>query len=168
MAKAVQVIYTIQDDKGKQATTAVKIPSTLTLPEMVEFSQQMAILINNLTTGQIVNVGVCVAVDISGLGLATAPGATSDVEEKGYFQFNTAGAFKSSVQVPCFSDLLVVGGSDRIDESDASVVAFRDAMLTGITLPVATTTVQPCDAREDDIVSLAFARERFRSSGKRA
>lgn len=167
MAHAVKIIYTLKDNKGKLATCEIKVPTGLTVANYVEFGQEMGTLIVNMTIGQIVNVGVAVTVDIAGLGWPTAPGVTSDVEEKGAFQFITAGNFSTGVSLPTLSELLVTDGSDALDQSDAAVIAFRDAMIDGILLPVGAITVQPTDSREDDIEALVYARERFRASGKR-
>lgn len=167
MAKAVQVIFTIKDNKGKLSTTAIKIPTGISLPNMVEFAQEAAVLVDAVTIGQIVNVGLAITVDTSALGLTPVPGATSDVEEKGTFQYMSAANFRTSTRIPCWSDLNVVTGSDEVDLTDADVIAFNNMMVNGLVLPVGAITVQPCDIRESDIISLDWARERFRASGKR-
>ena len=149
------------------ATTEVKVPTTLTAVQLIEFAQQMAILMDAVTIGQIVNVGVVLAVDISGLGLTGAPGSTADVEEKGVFMYNAVGGFRTTVQVPCLADTDVIPGSDEIDLTDADILAFNTAMISGLLLPVGAITVSPTDSREADITSLDWARERFRASGKR-
>ncbi len=168
MPKALQVIFSFVDDKGKTATTSVNIETTHTLAGALEFAQEVAVLINNVTTCKITAVNVSAPVDISGLGLATSPGATSDIEEKGVFQYETAGGWKTSVSVPGWSDLLVLSGTDTIDIADSDVAAFNDMMIDGITPTTYATLVEPSDTREDDIDSLDWARERFRASGKRA
>ena len=166
MAHAVKVIYTIKDNKGKLATCEIKIPNGLTVANYIEFATEMGTLIANITIGQIVNVGVAITVDIDA-GWPVAPGVTSDVEEKAAWQFVAAGNWRTGVNVPTLSELLVVDGSDELDLTDADVLAFNDAMIDGILLPVGAVTVEPTDARENDIESLVFARERFRASGKR-
>ncbi len=89
MAHAVQVIYTIKDNKGKLATCTIKVPTGLTVANYAEFATDMGTLINNITTGQIVNVGIAITVDLDA-GWAQVPGVTSDVEEKASWQFNAA------------------------------------------------------------------------------
>jgi len=167
MAHAIKVIYSIRDNKGKLATTEVKAPTGKTIAQYQEFAQKLGTLINNVVIGQIVNVSIAFTVDISTQGWAASPGLTSDVEEKGVFQYLTVGGFNTGVALPTWSDLLVANGSDAVDLTDPDVIAFNAAMLTGVTL-VDTSVISPCDAREDDIASLVFARERFRASGKRA
>ena len=166
MALAVKIIFTIQDNKGKISTTEVKIPTGISIGNMIEFAQDLAVLIDAITNGQIIGVSLAIGVDTAGLGLTAAPGSTADVEEKGSFQFFTESGFYTSVNVPCISDSDVVSGSDVLDTADADIAAFIAAMTSGLVL-TDTSTVQPCDSREDDITSLVFARERFISSGKR-
>lgn len=167
MAKATQLIYTVKDDKGKLATTAIKVPNGLTIANLIEFGQLSAALVDEITSGQIVNVSIAFTVDISGAGLKVAPNVLADVEEKGTFQYLSSSGFRTTVRVPCLPDLKVVAGSDAIDLADPDVAAFNAMMLTGLALPVSAITVHPSDIREDDIVSLDWARERFRASGKR-
>jgi hypothetical protein len=166
MAHAIQVIYTIKDNKGKLATCTVKVPTGLTVEDYVEFAQEMGTLVVNMTTGQIVNVGVAITVDILP-GWPTEPGLTSDVEEKGSMQYMAAGNWRTGVKLPTLSELLVTDGSDNLDLADAAVLAFNNAMIDGINLPVGLVLVAPTDARENQIESLVFAREVFRASGKR-
>ena len=166
MTHAIKIIYTIKDNKGKLATMEIKVPTGLTVANYVEFAQQMGTLVVGMSIGQIVNVGVAITVDILP-GWPTAPGLTSDVEEKGAFQYVAAGNWRTGLQIPTLSELLVVDGSDALDMTDAAVIAFNDAMIDGILLPVGAVTVEPTDARENDITALVYARESFRASGKR-
>jgi len=166
MALAIKVIFTIQDNKGKTSTTEVKIPTGISVGNMIEFAQDLAVLFDAITNGEIIGVSIGVGVDLSSLGLTASAGSTADVEEKGKFQFSTAGGFHTTVNVPCISDSDVVSGSDVLDTADADIAAFIAAMTDGLTL-TDTSTVQPCDSREDDITALDFAEERFISSGKR-
>lgn len=167
MAKALQIVYQFKDNKGKRSTTAVNVPVGITLAGAIEFGQDVAILINNLTTCQVVTATISQPVDLSGLGLPASPGATSDIEEKGVFQYETAGGFKTAVNIPGLSDLLVVDGSDAIDLTEQDVIDWNAMMISGIVPTVYGVLVSPCDTREDDITSLDYARERFRASGKR-
>ena len=168
MGHAVKLIYTVEDYKGKQATCVVHLPADLTIIDYVEFAEEMGDLIDALITGSIVNVGIAFTVDFAGFGWDSTPSAVADVEEKGYFQFRTDGAFFTGIKLPTWSDFAVLAGSDLIDQADSDVAAFVTAMEDGITLPIATTLVTPTDSREDEVDGLVFAREVFRASGKRA
>lgn len=160
------IIFTIRDNKGKTSTTEVKIPTGIDIDNMIEFAQDLAGLLDAITNGQIISVGIGISVDLSALGLTAAAGSTADVEEKGQFQFQTVGGYYTTVNVPAISDTDVVDGSDVLDQTDADIAAFIAAMTAGLTLTDAS-TVQPTDSREDDITTLVYARERFRASGKR-
>lgn len=162
MAAAVKIVYSIKDNKGKISRCEVKVPTGLTLAQYSEFAVDMGTLIDAITNGQIVNVGIAFTVDISSAGYTAAPGSTSDVEEKGQFMFN-AGLWKTVVNVPCISDTDVISGSDLLDTTDVDIAAFISGMTAGLTL-VDLTVVQPCDERETDISSLEYARERFVAS----
>jgi hypothetical protein len=167
MAHAVKVIYTFKDNKGKMSTVEIKVPTGLTIGDYLEFATEMGTLLVNVSTGQIVNVGIAFTVDIPG-GWPSSPGLTSDVEEKGALQFQAAGNWYTGITVPTLAETVVVDGSDNLDQTDGDVSDLIDAMVDGITLPVLTTLVKPCDSREADIEALIYAREVFRASGKRA
>lgn len=166
MGIAIKIIYTARDDKGKTATTEVKVPTSYSIAQYIEFAQSMAQLLDAIMDGKITSANFCVGVDLSGLGLKALPTSGSDVEEKGFFQYTTDGGFQTSMQIPAFEEALIVAGSDAIDVLQADVLAFDTAMLTGIAV-TGPATIQPSDEREDDIQSRDFAREHFRASGKR-
>ena len=104
MAKALKVIYSIRDNKGKLATAEIKVPTGLTIAQYEEFAQKMGKIIDDVTIGQVVNVSIAFSVDISAEGYTGAAGTTSDVEEKGAFQYMTANGYRTGVAIPCWSD----------------------------------------------------------------
>lgn len=167
MAIATKVIFTYQDAKGKIATTEVKIPIAFSLPDMIEFAKLYAPILELITTGKLRSINICVGVDFSLLSLRATALANSDVEEKGDFQFQTAGGFFTSMQVPTLDESIVLPNTDILDPADAGVTAFTNAMVDGILLGDLVTTVNPTDTREDDITTQSYARETFRSSGSR-
>lgn len=167
MALAVKIIYSFLDDKGSSATTEIKIPTGFSIAQNIEFVQAMALLVDKITSGKITSANFCVGVDLSALAIAGTPDLQSDVEEKGFFQFTTAADFQTRLQIPALTEGLVVAGSDAINLGNADVLAFKSAMIDGITLADLVTVISPTDEREGDIVSLDFAREHFRASGRR-
>lgn len=166
MPIAIKVIYTARDDKGKTATTEVKVPTGFTIAQYLEFSKSMAQLIDAVIAGKVTSANFCLGVDLVGLGLKALPAAGADVEEKGFFQYSTAGGFQTRLQLPAFDEAKIIAGSDAIDLLQVDVLAFDTAMLVGISV-TGPATIQPSDEREDDIQSRDFAREHFRASGKR-
>ena len=162
---ALKLVYTIRDAKGKEATTEIKIPLTISLTNAINFAGAMAVLIDALIKGQIVNISIIASVTMSSLtGIKTVPDADSDVEEKGAFGFVTDAGFPTAVNLPTFNEDFVLAGSDVIDLADAAVIDFTEAMLLGITAGV---LVQPVDAHGDDIDLFSYGYERFQASGRR-
>jgi hypothetical protein len=161
----IKIVYTVRDAKGKEATTEVKIPITISLTNAITFATAMAVLIDALMKGQIVNISIVVGVQLSGIvGIKTVPDADSDVEEKGAFGFITVEGFPTSVNIPTFDEAFVTAGSDVIDLADAAVIDFTEAMLLGLTAGV---LVEPVDAHGDDIDLFSYGYERFQASGRR-
>lgn len=164
MAIAFQVVYTYTDDSGDSATQAIDIPTTFSLAQYTEFGRAMAALLDDMVHGVVTSAELSIAVDISSL-TSNALVADSDVEELGSFQFSTTEGRLVNVNIPAIDETLVLAGSDSIDQSAAAVAAFIAAMENGIV--TAGGTIQPSDVNEIDITDTVFAREAFRSSGKR-
>jgi hypothetical protein len=88
------------------------------------------------------------------------------VEEGARFQFATVGGFATGHRVATFTEAKIVPGSRDVDLVDGDVAAWVNALVSGIdTAPAGGSgVVGASDARNDDIVSLKFAREQFQSS----
>lgn len=159
---AFSVLYTIKDAKAESSTCEINVPDNLTLANLSIFAQQMALLIGPLITGAITRIGVALSVDLPG-GLDLTPNVGSDVEEGAKFQFRTAGGYYTGLRIPTFSEALISPTGKEVDTEDTDVAAFVAAMISGIDLTGAggTGTVAPTDKREDDVVSLEFAKEQF-------
>lgn len=161
---AAQIVYSVVDDDGDVGTTAINIPSGFSLSQIGEFGTAMATLLDAVLGGKVTNAELSVSVDLSALTSNTAL-STSDVEEIGSFAFETAGGFPVRVNIPAIDELMVLSGSDDLDQADLDIAAFIAAMENGIA--VTGGTVSPTDVAEDDIVNTLSARERFRASGAR-
>lgn len=162
------IVVSFEDAKGKQSTTMVNVPTGITLANLTIFAQEMVKLIDAQITGIITRVGLAVTFALPS-GINVSPNSISDVEEGGYFNFRTAGGYRTSMRVPTFNESLISPGSSDIDTSDPDVAAFVSAMISGIDLtaatPVAGTgTVTPTDSRGDDVVALVDAKEQFVNS----
>jgi len=159
-----EVIYTIRDRKDKTAECTIYGPSGFTRADYAMFAGHIAEVIDGVLSGRVDTADMGFAVDISALtGNAADP--ASDVEETGEFQFITSEGRAVSLVVPGLNELLVVTGSDELDQTAAAVAAIIAMMENG--LVVAAATIQPTDVAEIDIVDTAYAVERFRNSGKR-
>lgn len=162
------VLYTIEDEDGKQSTTEIKIPSTSVFTNAAIFAAEMAQLIDPLVRGVIRRIGIGFLVDLSGItpALKTAALAGADVEEGARFQFLTDNGFFTSLRLPTFDEAFILPATDQVDLADADVAAFTTAMISGINLVPAggTGTTQPTSNRDEDLVSLTSALESFQSS----
>jgi len=160
------IIYTVVDESGDEGTTEVNVPDSFSLAQFTEFGAAMATLLDAILAGRVTGADLCFNADISGL-TNNAPAEFSDVEQVGEFVFVTADQTKVICNIPALDENTVtIVGSDDIDQSQADVAAFITAMITGIA--VTGGTIAPSDIGESDITTLRTARERHRSSGKRA
>lgn len=161
MAVAFEVVYELTDESGGKAETAIKLPTSFTLTQFTEFGRAMALLVNNIVEGIVSGAGLRVAVDISGL-TGNILDASADVEDVGAFQYATADNRPVRLNVPGISETMVIAGSDDLDTAHVNIAALNTAMISGIAVTAA--TIQPTDIAEEDIETLVFARERFRST----
>jgi len=159
------VVYEIQDADGDQASFQVHVGTGLTLTQYTEGIRALAALIDPLVGGIISLASFVTGVDISALTSNTAT-ATSDVEEVGAFKFSSAAGFPVVVNIPGLDELQVAAGSDELDQAHPDIAAFITMMTSGIA--VTGGTIIPCDIAESDIVTLDYARENFRASGRRS
>jgi hypothetical protein len=161
MAIAISLEFAFVDDKGETSSTTVRVPNGFTLAQYGEFGFAMAQLFADASGCAITGVSINFALDLSGLGLKTVANALSDVAEKAQFIWNTVtGSIKKIFRIPTFSESLVQAGTDAVDTADLAVAAFVTANTNGIV--VTGGTVAPTNSRDNDVVSLASARQQFR------
>lgn len=165
MAFAVTARFDFLDDKNKTSFTKVRVPTGLSITDMLEFAQAMAQLLANLSAGQITRASISIGLDLSAATIKPVIiSQAADTLKKGFFQFKAAldARFKMRMKIPAFSETKIVAGSGEVNQVDAAVAAFMTAMEDGI--PVTSATIQPTTNRANDIDSLDFAREIFRKS----
>lgn len=162
MAKPIEVFYTVQDADGDKSTITIPVPSATPLLDLPLFVQQMEPLLDALTNGGLVSAGFTVEVDLSAAWPAAAA-VIADVQEKAQFAFRTLGGFVKRISIPTILESVFGGGgaSDQVDTTNPDVMAFVAAMENGIDLTGigGSGTVQPCDSRDDDLVSMEYAVE---------
>jgi hypothetical protein len=164
MAIATAINYTFTDDSGESATTTIHVPNTFSIAQYTEFSRSMADLLDNIVAGVVSNAELTFTIDISSLTGNNAQSG-SDVEEIGAFGFRTAEGRDVTINIPGINESMVEANSDDLDQLDADIAAFVTAALNGIA--VAGGTPALTDVNEADLTTLVYAREEFRSSGKR-
>ena len=158
------IVYEFSDNDGDSASCSTHVPNSFTLSQYTEFARALAALKDAVTVGLLRACSLVIGVNVSAL-ISNGVGVDSDVEEIAAFQFRSAQGFPVKVNVPGVLEMLVASGSDELDQADPDIAAFLTAMQSGIA--VTGGTIIPCDVGESDIVSLDYARENFRASGKR-
>lgn len=162
---AVEVVYTIQDKSGDEATTSVKLATNTPIASVNGFAVGFATALNNIIYGKIISAAAYILASISGLANNTIA-AVSDVEHIGKFEFLTQGGDRVKVNIPALGENGVQAwGSDELNQAETNVAAFIAAMENGIA--VTGGTLSPCDIGESSIVDTIFAREAFKNSGAR-
>lgn len=161
----IELVYTIRDRKGKDGTTSVKLSDAAPVKaQVVGFGLSFGGLIDAIIGGIIRSVIAVLPVDISAL-TGNTPGADSDVEEIGAFEFVTAQGTRVKFNLPALDEVYVLDNSDELNTASPAIAAILTMFEDGI--DVGGTQVQPCDIGELDIVGTLFSREAFRNSGKR-
>lgn len=161
MPLAFEIVYEYTDASGDKAESAVKLPTALTLTNYTDFGRAMGLLLNNIVSGIVSRAGLRIAIDVSAL-TGNVVDTTSDVEDVGAFQYTTAEGRPVRLNVPGIIEAKVLAGSDDIDTADADIAALNTAVISGVAVTAG--TIPPSDVAEDDITTLVFARERFRST----
>lgn len=164
MAIAASIVTVISDAAGKQSDYTAYLPTSLNLTQFREFGQAMAVAVDAFIHGRLDSVTLKIDGDISGLTNNTAE-ADSDVEDVGFFEYQTAEGRSVKMNLPGVKEAAIVDGSYDLDTAQADVAAFDAMMRNGIA--VTGGTAIPCARDESDITTLAVAEYRSRPSGKR-
>ena len=159
-----EFIFTIKDDKNKEAETSVYAPSGFTKAALQIFAGLMAKAIDDIVSGKVVAAEFGVLVDISTLTGNTAA-LSSDVEEKAVFQSVTLDGTSVDFTIPGLNELLVIDGTNQLDPAAASVAAIISMLEDGLTADAV--VVQPTDIAAVDIATVILAEEGFINSGRR-
>lgn len=157
------VNYTIVDGTGRKSSVTVYLPNDLVIGDIQDFSDLMAPIIEDLIDGAITGVTVAIGLTLP-VGLNATPGANSDVEEGARFIFASVNGYSTAVRIPTFKEALISPNSKAVDQTEAAVIAFVDAMVDGLAAGLG--TAEPTDYRGDDIVGLTSANESFQRTRK--
>lgn len=159
---AISFTFSFVDSKNKTASTKINVPTGLTIAGIISFGQAAAQILANFSSCRLTGLRACIGIDISGLGLLTAPATGSDRSEKGLFNMRTAGNTYGKIMLPTFAESLVVANTDQIDETDTDVAAFITALEDGLTM-TSTAVIAPVDLRDNDFIEVTETRELFRA-----
>lgn len=161
MALAVSIRFGFVDAKGDTSFTKIRVPNGFKIASYLEFAQGAADTLSTVLDCQVTSASVCIGLDVSTASLKTVVNAVSDVAQKAQFIFNTATqGFKKIVRLPAFNEFKFLPNSDVVDQSDLDIAAFLTTMENGVAVTLG--SVNPSDARENDITSLSSSRELFR------
>lgn len=157
------VTLSIKDAKGKTGRMEVNLPTGTGQITATNFAEDLAVAVADLINGAITNISITDTIDLPGAIVGFTPNENADVEESAVFIFRTEGNFTTKVSIPTLAEDYVLGGTDVLDLSIAEMDTFVDLMIDGL-IDVVNGDAIPSDSRDDDIVSVASAKERFRAS----
>lgn len=155
----VHIGFRIVDDDGDTSTMSVKVPQgSLTIAELTEFAEELAVLIDDCIDGAIQQITLAISVSLPG-GLQASPVANSEVQRGGLLSFSATGTpYRFSIRVPAFTPSKFAGNT--VDDQDSDVTALLLAFTAG--LDATGTQVQPCDKYENDLSAYIEGVKSFR------
>lgn len=158
MTKTVTV--TIRDAKGKTARVEANLPTGTGQVTATNFAEDLAVAIYNIISGEVIGLSITDNLDLPG-AIEPGAGSTSDVEEGGLFVFRTENNYITKMRVPTLLESHILAGTNTVDLADTDVDTFVDLMVDGLE-DIVNGDALPSDSRDDDIVSVASAKEDFR------
>lgn len=155
------VTLTIKDAKGQTARCEANLPTGTGQVTAVNFAEEFAIAVNSFIGGAVVAIAITDNIALPEEIAENVPDVASDVEEGGLFIFRTENDFTTKIRLPSMAERVILAGTKQIDLTDTDVDAFVDLMIDGVT-DIVNGDALPSDTRDDDIVSVASAKENFR------
>lgn len=135
MALAFSMIINFEDDTERKTSTKLRLPTTFSIADYVEFGQAAAQLYVNASGCRVTNVSLTVDFDFSGLGLDLVALLVSNVGKKAAFLWTTITAgLHGKFFVPTVDESIFPAGTDDMDQSDPIVAPFISDIENGITL----------------------------------
>jgi hypothetical protein len=143
MAAVNELSYKIIGDQGDTKTLVVYFPATVTVTQMLSFSDDFAPLLDAVIDGVIQTATIKLAVTLPG-GLRTTPVATSDVHEGALLTFDVASTtFAFSHYIPTWRDY----SDDQVNLAGTGVGAFITELEDG------DGTISPSDRYANDLLT---------------
>ncbi len=154
----VGVYMSVLDEKGQESTINFKFPAASDLAVVQSWIQVMAQRVDAVILGQVVDSGLSLSVDISGLGLKTAPMTGSDVQEKALISMGTDAGTLTTATIPTF-DETYFDSSGIADLANADILAMVNHIVDGQTNGL--TNASPSNAYGNDVTEVAAVSETF-------
>lgn len=160
---AVSLIFTFRDAKKKESQTKVRVPTTFSFAQYIEFAQAAAQILANMSTAELVAVAVAFGLDLSAASLRSVATQFSDVFQKALLVVNSVVAgLRARFNIPTFDEANLIADSDVLDPVDAEVAALitliEDGLMDG-GIPIV-----PVNSRNDALAEVTLAVEKFRKS----
>lgn len=155
----VQAYLTILDEEGKESNSQLKFPANVDVGVVRDFVKEWAQKVDAIIKGQIVGGGISLEVDLTGLGLKTAPVAGADVEEKLELFMSTANGQRVTSSIPTI-DETYIDSTGILDLADVDITALTDLIASGKT--VLLVNASPSDAYGSDVTAVVAGAEKFR------
>jgi len=141
------VTINFRDNDGKDASTSVKLPAATTAAAALTYAAAFVPLLAATSAASVTGYSVGLEFIENALGAI----GSSDVEDKGVFNFLTATGFTSSISVPGFSEDLLLSNNEDIDLANADVSDFVDAVVAGLS------GTQPAALAGGDLIAVKAA-----------
>jgi hypothetical protein len=160
-----QLSFVIEDGKGQQSVHSLWLPAASTSVDIQEFTDLYIEELDPLIGGLIVSASVSMPLTTTGAEVEADKAAIfpiSDVEEGAIFKYRSTNQFPFRHRIPTFLEGAFVSGTVDVDEADADVSDYVDAMIDG--LVVTSGTLQPIEHRDEDLTLLIGGVENFTRS----
>lgn len=165
MAKSPAITVVLQDSTGRRSPVTVSTQSSNGVDEFRGLSKALASSVDNLSDCMVVDFYATIHFDPTIFtGLKTAA-LESDVENKGFFGFESSQGFASSVTIPGMKASLIDDDTNLIDTDATEVNAFVTAMTSNFVDN--TLNIVPTNTRDEALTRLTAAYQQFRRSRKK-
>lgn len=149
--------YTIQDAKKQKGQFSIYFPTNSNVDVIRQFAISTGEMVQGLVGGVFMNCTLSLNIDLGFGGNPAFAEASSDVEEIGYFVFETSAGSTVEIAIPTMYHFYW-----QWDYTPPPVNLFQnfiDRMIEGLT--VFLTNVSPSDNRGADIVRLRESKPKF-------
>lgn len=151
-----KIVATFRDNDGKESSSEVMVPSATTAANLVTFAAGIIALLTPMSGATLVGYNILMSFVENAIGTI----GSSDVEDKGFFNFAPANGIRTSIAVPSILESVLQGNNQDIDQSNSAISDFITAMTAGLT------GTQPASLSGSDVVSTNSAYKQNRRSHK--
>lgn len=159
-----EIFYNFTDAEGESSKVSFFVDSATDITDVLAVIPLLGDLLDTITNGAITSAGVTLEIDVVAAGFQGIAAAISDVQEGLQMGFRSFNGFLKTLRIPTILEDIFVAGSKDADLTDAGVDALVDALISGIDVDpgAGTSLVTFTDVRGEDLITLEYAREKFR------